>query len=82
MKKYVLKKFGKEYSLYEGYLTAYILEFYGQKTVVAKIIDNKSTFKGKQGDTRLIYCGEDNCEFYETEEQCRQALVKEVKKDE
>jgi len=79
MKKYILKKFGNENTLYEGYLTGYVLEMYGKKTAITKIIDNFSSFRANAGDTRLIYCGEESCEYFETEEECRQRL-KEVMK--
>lgn len=81
MKRYILKQFSMEASSYEGYLTAYVLEWYGTKTVVARIIKNHSTFHAEEGKTRLIFCGNGGCEFFEEEDECEKRL-EEVMKDE
>ena len=80
-KRYMIKVFDNEDSKYEGYLTAYVLEWYGTKTVIAKVIQNKSTFKAKAGTTRLIFCGDAGCEFFDTKKELEQ-IEKELKENE
>lgn len=79
MKRYMLKKFKMENSLYDGYLIGYVLEYYGRCTAVVRVIKNESSFPCETGDTRLIYCCDSQCEFFESVFKCENRL-EEVKK--